>query len=131
MARVTGIGGVFLKAKDPKALTAWYAKHLGMSVEDWGGVILKWPADTASDKGLTVWNLAEQEGEWFSPSRSSFMINYRIDDMAGMIAQLTAAGVPILKGPEQAENGKFAWVMDPEGNKVELWEPREWQNLEG
>ena len=129
MARVTGIGGVFFKAKDPKALTAWYAKHFGMSVEEWGGVILKWPSDTATDDGLTVWNLAEQEGEWFSPSRSSFMINYRIDDMAGMIAQLTAAGIAILKGPEQAENGKFAWVMDPEGNKVELWEPRAWQTI--
>lgn len=90
-------------------------------------MILKWPSDTANDDGLTVWNLAEQEGEWFSPSRSSFMINYRIDDMAGMIAQLTAAGIAILKGPDQAENGKFAWVMDPEGNKVELWEPRAWQ----
>src|SRR5688572_9014805 len=105
MARVTGIGGVFLKAKDPKALTAWYAKHLGFRVEEWGGVILKWPEDKATDKGLTVWNLAEQEGTWFSPSRSSFMINYRVDDMSGMLSQLRTAGIEILKGPDQAENG--------------------------
>jgi predicted enzyme related to lactoylglutathione lyase len=129
MARVTGIGGVFFKARDHKGLTAWYEKHLGLKIEEWGGSILKWPEDTASDKGLTVWNLAEQEGSWFSPSRSSFMINYRIDDMEGMLRQLAAAGIAIVKGPEQAENGKFAWILDPEGNKVELWEPREWQSL--
>lgn len=129
MARVTGIGGVFFKARDPKALTAWYAKHLGFKIEEWGGSILKWSEDTANDKGLTVWNLAEQEGTWFSPSKSSFMINYRIDDMDGMLRQLSAAGISVVKGPEQAENGKFAWILDPEGNKVELWEPREWQSL--
>lgn len=129
MARVTGIGGVFLKAKDPKSLTAWYAKHLGLAVEEWGGAILKWPEDKATDKGLTVWNLAEQNGTWFSPSTSSVMINYRIDDMDGMLKQLAAAGIALVKGPDQAENGKFAWILDPEGNKVELWEPREWQSL--
>ena len=129
MARITGIGGVFFKAKDPKALSDWYVKHLGIQLEEWGGAILKWPEDKATDKGLTVWNLAKHDTDWFSPSQSSFMINYRIDDMAGMLAQLKAGGVAIQKGPEQAENGKFAWIMDPEGNKLELWEPREWQDL--
>src|SRR5436190_24330699 len=88
MARVTGIGGVFLKARDHKALTAWYEKHLGMKIDSWGGSVLRWPDDKATDKGCTVWNLAEQNGEWFSPSTSSFMINYRIDDMDGMLALL-------------------------------------------
>jgi len=126
MARVTGIGGVFFKASDTKALAAWYAEHLGLQLEDFGGAILRWPDDTANDEGLTVWHLAERSSDWFSPSESPFMINYRIDDMAGMIEQLERGGVEIVKGPEQHENGKFAWVMDPEGNKIELWEPRKW-----
>lgn len=126
MARITGIGGVFFKADDPKALAAWYQKHLGFSLEEWGGAILKWPEDTAEDKGLTVWSLAARESQWFAPSTSQFMINYRVDDLDGLLAQLQAAGVPVQQGPEKAENGKFAWVMDPEGNKVELWEPKNW-----
>lgn len=128
MARVTGIGGVFIKSsKNGKALASWYEKHLGLRLEDFGGAILKWPEDNAEDKGLTVWHVAEKNSDWFSPSESSFMINYRIDDMAGMIEQLKKAGVEIWKGPEAHENGKFAWVMDPEGNKVELWEPKIWR----
>jgi predicted enzyme related to lactoylglutathione lyase len=126
MARVTGIGGVFFKARDPKALAAWYAKHLGFALEDWGGAILKWPEDKAEDKGLTVWSLAESDSKWFAPSESNLMINYRVDDLGALLAQLTEAGVKIVKGPDAEENGKFAWIMDPEGNKVELWEPKIW-----
>lgn len=127
MARVTGIGGVFFKARgDKDALASWYQKHLGIELESFGGAVLKWEEDRAEDKGMTVWCLAEPGSEWFSPSTSSFMINYRVDDMAGMIAQLEAGGVVIIQGPESHENGKFAWVMDPEGNKVELWEPKIW-----
>ncbi|MCI0518508.1 MAG: VOC family protein [Woeseiaceae bacterium] len=132
MARVTGIGGVFFRAREnSRALAAWYEKHLGMNPESFGGVILNWRDDTADDKGLTVWHVAEKDSEWFSPSKSPFMINYRIDDMAGMIEQLKRGGVDILQGPESHENGKFAWIMDPEGNKVELWEPRLWREDEG
>ena len=127
MAKVTGIGGVFfLSNKDSKALSAWYQKHLGIALEDWGGAILRWPADKAEDEGLTVWNVADKDSKWFAPSTARFMINYRVDDMAGMIAQLKAAGIEIIKGPESAENGKFAWLLDPEGNKVELWQPMKW-----
>ena len=127
MARITGIGGVFFKSKnDNAALGAWYQKHLGMSLESWGGAILKWPDDKAEDKGLTVWTVAEKESKWFSPSDSSFMINYRVDNLDEMIAQLRADGIEIIQGPESAENGKFAWIMDPDGNKVELWEPMLW-----
>ncbi len=127
MARITGIGGVFFKSRDDRAaLAAWYQEHLGISLESFGGAILKWPDDKAEDKGLTVWHIAEKESQWFSPSDSSFMINYRVDDLGEMIAQLRAGGVEIIQGPESHENGKFAWIMDPEGNKVELWEPMIW-----
>jgi predicted enzyme related to lactoylglutathione lyase len=128
MARVTGIGGVFLKARDPKALSEWYAKHLGFVLEPWGGAILKWPEDTADDRGLTVWNLTEQTSTWFAPSESNFMINYRVDDLEALAKDLAAAGIPLLNPIEKHENGKFGWVMDPEGNKVELWEPKLWDD---
>jgi predicted enzyme related to lactoylglutathione lyase len=129
MAKVTGIGGVFFKStSDHKALAAWYEKHLGLSLEPWGGAILKWPDDKAEDKGLTVWNLAAGDSKWFSPSQASFMINYRVDDLIGLLDQLRAAGVDIVQGPESHENGKFAWIMDPDGNKVELWEPMLWDD---
>ena len=124
MAKVTGIGGVFLKCKgDRAALAAWYSEHLGMELEDWGGAILKWPDDPARDGGLTVWHLADRDSDWFAPSDSAFMINYRVDDLEALLAQLRAAGVETVAGPESHENGKFAWILDPDGNKVELWEP--------
>jgi predicted enzyme related to lactoylglutathione lyase len=127
MAKITGIGGVFFKAKgDDKQLARWYAQHLGIALEEWGGAILKWPEDKANDGGLTVWNLAANDSQWFSPSTSSFMINYRVDDMLALIDQLKKAGIEILKGPESHENGRFAWIMDPDGNKLELWEPKAW-----
>jgi predicted enzyme related to lactoylglutathione lyase len=129
MARVTGIGGVFFKAKSENtALAAWYQKHLGLPLEDFGGAILKWPDDRAEDRGLTVWHVAEKDSQWFSPSQSSFMINYRVDNLAEMLADLAKAGVEIVSGPEAHENGKFAWIMDPDGNKVELWEPTLWDD---
>lgn len=124
MAKVTGIGGVFIKSRDnAQQLSAWYAEHLGLTLEDFGGAVIQWQEDTAEDKGLTVWKVAEKESAWFD---APFMINYRVDDMEGMVEQLREAGIEILKGPESHENGKFAWILDPEGNKVELWEPRIW-----
>lgn len=127
MAKVTGIGGVFLKCRgDSAALAAWYRKYLGLPLESWGGAVLRWPDDKANDGGLTVWSLAAADSSWFSPSDSAFMINYRVDDLDGLLAQLRAAGIEPVAGPESHENGKFAWVMDPDGNKVELWEPMAW-----
>ena len=128
MPKITGIGGVFFKttAGQPD-LAQWYAKHLGFALEDWGGALLKWESDTANDGGLTVWNVAAADSKWFEPSASAFMINYRVDDLDGMIAQLEAAGVALQAGPETHENGKFAWIMDPAGNKIELWEPWAWK----
>ena len=129
MARVTGVGGIFFKSTgDHAALAAWYQKHLGMSLEAWGGAILRWPDDKAEDRGLTVWHVAEKNTQWFSPSHSSFMVNYRVDDLNALLAQLRAGGVEIVGGPESHENGKFAWIMDPDGNKVELWEPKIWDD---
>lgn len=127
MAKITGIGGVFLKCKgDSAALSAWYQTHLGMPLESWGGAVLRWPDDKAEDQGLTVWNLASRDSQWFQPSDSAFMINYRVDDLDALLAQLRAADVAVIAGPESHENGKFAWIMDPDGNKVELWEPKLW-----
>ncbi len=134
MAKVTGIGGVFFKSQnDHKALAQWYKKHLGIKLEDFGGAIMKWQDDKVEDGGMTVWHVAEKDTEWFSPSASSFMVNYRVDDMAGMIAQLQKGGVDIQRGPESHPNGSFAWIIDPDGNKVELWEPKAWdeKNAEG
>ncbi|MEP7211854.1 MAG: VOC family protein [Acidobacteriota bacterium] len=127
MAKITGIGGVFLKSKGKGSeLAEWYKTNLGLDLESWGGSILKWPEDKADDGGLTVWSSADHDTKWFSPSESSFMINYRIDNMDEMVEQLKQNGVEIVGGPDSAENGKFAWIMDPDGNKVELWEPMAW-----
>jgi predicted enzyme related to lactoylglutathione lyase len=129
MAKVTGVGGVFFKSRgDHKALAAWYQKHLGLTLEPFGGAILRWPDDKAEDRGLTVWHVAGKDSKWFSPSESSFMINYRVDDLVELLSQLRAAGVEVVGGPESAENGKFAWIMDPDGTKVELWEPMLWDD---
>ena len=129
MAKVTGIGGVFIKSTgDGPALAAWYRQHLGMSLEDFGGAILKWPDDKADDGGLTVWHVAGKDSKWFSPSSSSFMINYRVDNLGELLTQLRASSVEVVSGPESHENGKFAWIMDPDGNKVELWEPMAWDD---
>lgn len=129
MAKVTGIGGVFMLANDnAKALSTWYYENLGMQPEDFGGVVLQWQEDVANDNGLTVWHIADKDSEWFSPSESRFMINYRVDDLDEMISKLKANDVEIIGGPESHENGKFAWIMDPEGNKIELWEPMLWDD---
>ena len=126
-ARVTGIGGVFfLSQGKSEILSSWYEKHLGMRIEPFGAAVLKWEDDTAEDNGLTVWHVGDRDSDWFSPSKSTFMINYRVDDLETMVEQLTAAGIEILQGPEYHENGVFAWIMDPEGNKIELWEPKVW-----
>jgi predicted enzyme related to lactoylglutathione lyase len=123
MPHVTGIGGVFFKSKDAKALMAWYAKNLGITLRPWGGAVLRWSDDPGADKAATAWNVYDGNSDQFSPSQATFMINYRVDDLVGMIADLKKAGVKILKEPEASEFGKFASIMDPDGNRIELWEP--------
>ena len=106
MARITGIGGIFFKSRnDSAALAAWYQKHLGMPLESFGGAVLKWPDDKAEDKGLTVWHIAEKESEWFSPSDSPFMINYRVDNLDEMIAQLRQAESKSSAAPNRTKTG--------------------------
>src|SRR5256885_15685438 len=101
MAKITGISGGVPKGKrDHKALAAWYQKNLGMPLEPWGGAALRWPDDRAEDKGATAWHVASATSDWFSPSESSFQINYRVDNLLEMISQLKSADVQILKGPE-------------------------------
>ena len=125
--RVTGIGGVFFLAnEDNQALAQWYAEHLGIPMESWGGGVLEWRDDHAEDGGSTVWHVAAQDSEWFGPSKARFMINYRVDDLAKLIEKLEAAGIEMHGETEYHENGAFAWVIDPEGNKIELWEPKLW-----
>jgi predicted enzyme related to lactoylglutathione lyase len=124
MKRVTGIGGVFFKAKDPKRLGDWYRRHLGMHVEDWGGVVFRWSCDdNPSGAGSTVWSPFEATTQYFEPSDASFMINYRVEDLHALLAQLRAEGCDVDERVEESEHGKFGWIMDPEGNRIELWQP--------
>ena len=121
MERVTGIGGIFIKASDPDSLRAWYRDHLGVQLEPWGGAAFKW-TEKSGREGLTVWNTFARDSKYFDPSTSPFMINYRVGDLDAIIIQLQGQGIePISR--EDGEFGRFAWLLDPEGNKVELWEP--------
>ena len=123
MKRVTGIGGVLFKAKDPKALGDWYRMHLGMNIEEWGGVVFQWADDNPEGTGSTNWTLFKDDAEYFAPSTSRFMINYRVDDLDALITKLREEGCDVDEKVEDTEFGKFGWVMDPEGNRLELWEP--------
>ena len=119
--RITGIGGVFFKAKDPKALAAWYRDVLGLPLEAYGGAALRY--DAPKHPPALAWNAFPASTKYFAPSTGDFMINYAVDDMDAIITRLRAKGVEILKREDDA-NGHFAWILDPEGNKVELWEPK-------
>ena len=124
MKRVTGIGGIFFKAKDPVALRAWYQKHLGIDVQQWGGAAFTWADDAGKPtNGTTVWSIGSTEGDYYAPSQAPFMVNYRVVDLAGLLEALRAEGCNVLEKTDDSEYGKFGWVMDPEGNKVELWQP--------
>lgn len=127
MARVTGIGGVFFKARDPKALAAWYRTHLGMEITEWGGVAFRWADDPAGAAGTTIWNPFAADTTYFAPGTASFMINYRVDDVHALVATLREAGCAVDDKVETSEYGTFGWVVDPEGNKLELWQPPQGQ----
>ena len=124
MQRVTGIGGVFFHAKDPARLRDWYKKHLGIDVQDWGGAAFPWAdADGKPTGGTTVWSIGQAGNDYFAPSKAPFMVNYRVADLHALLAALRKEGCDVLEKVDESEFGKFGWVMDPEGNKVELWEP--------
>ncbi|MFN8446900.1 MAG: VOC family protein [Caldilineaceae bacterium] len=122
MKRVTGVGGIFFKAKDPATLGAWYKKHLGIDVQEWGGAMFNWADAGEPEKGMTVWNVSGMDDDHFAPSTSPFMINYLVADLHSLIQELRAEGCNVLDQVEESEYGKFGWVIDPEGNKIELWE---------
>ena len=124
MKRVTGLGGVFFKAKDPKTMHAWYRRHLGIDVQEWGGAVFPWAdAEGRPVGGTTVWSIGPAQSEQFAPSTAPFMINYRVADVRALLQALKDEGCQVLDRFEDSEYGKFGWVIDPEGNKVELWEP--------
>ena len=124
--RVTGIGGVFFKARDPKALSVWYREKLGLAVRDGGAFAsFEWrDREEPGRVGTTAWSLFRSDSTYFAPSQATFMLNYRVRDLDRMLAQLRALGVNVESKVAEDGNGKFAWVVDPEGNKVELWEPK-------
>ncbi|TXG80851.1 MAG: VOC family protein [Rhodocyclaceae bacterium] len=126
MQRVTGIGGIFFKARDPKALSAWYAKHLGLCVADWGGAVFQWGGKD-SPAGMTLWSPFAQDTGYMKPGSASFMVNFRVANLATLLTTLRAEGCQVLDKVEDSEYGKFGWVIDPEGNKIELWQPPEGQ----
>ncbi|MGN6518917.1 MAG: VOC family protein [Dokdonella sp.] len=124
MKRVTGIGGIFFKSRDPKALGAWYKRHLGIDVQAWGGAAFRWNGpDNPDGVGTTAWNPFPEDTGYFAPSTASFMINYRVDDLHALLAALRAEGVQVEDRVEESEYGTFGWAVDPDGNKFELWQP--------
>ena len=119
MARALGVGGVFLKARDPKVLSAWYATHLGIQTQEGGSLAFDGPESA----GMTVFAHFPQETTYFGDGAQSSMVNFRVDDLDQLLANLAAAGVRIDAHREEASYGRFAWIWDPEGNRVELWQP--------
>jgi len=118
MAKAVGFGGVFLKARDPKALGQWYAEHLGIPSQDGGSLAFEGPESA----GMTVFAHFPADTKYFGEGTQQVMINFRVDDLDGLLKKLEAAGVRIDPKRDDHEYGKFAWIWDPEGNRVELWE---------
>lgn len=124
MAKVLGVGGVFFKSRDEAALRDWYGRVLGLSFEDWGGVIFE-PQLAASHPGAaTVFASFQADTDYFEPSTNEFMINLMVDDMDGVLARCAQHGVTPLRRLDDEPNGRFAHILDPEGRKLELWEPK-------
>ena len=125
MQRVTGIGGIFIKSAQPEVLRAWYQRHLGLDIQPWGGTAFPWqvPGRTEPDGGATVWSIFDASSGYFAPSTAPFMVNYRVEDLHALLALLRQEGCPVDDKVEESEYGKFGWVMDPDGNRIELWQP--------
>jgi lactoylglutathione lyase len=124
MTRVTGIGGIFFKAQDQQKLQSWYSEHLGIESEGESGHTFSWREHDAPDKtGMTVWSIFPGDTKYFDPGISSFMINYRVEDLPALMEQLRREGVTVDSEIQEFPYGRFAWISDPEGNRIELWEP--------
>lgn len=119
--RITGVGGVFFRSPDPKALAAWYRDMLGIAVEDWGGAALK--TDAPNHPPVVVWGPFAQDTKYFAPSTREFMINFAVDDLDAFLARIAAKGVEPVGRDDSDPSGRFAWIVDPDGTKVELWQP--------
>lgn len=124
MARITGIGGVFIKSADPHALSAWYRDKLGIEIESWGGAVLK---QSPQSPPQAVWSPFEEGTQYFEPSKRDVMINFAVDDLNAYLKEIEARGVKVVGKMETDPNGKFAWMIDPDGTKIELWEPAKGQ----
>jgi predicted enzyme related to lactoylglutathione lyase len=122
MAKVTGLGGIFFKSRDPAALAAWYAKHLGLDAEEWGGARF---VENEQRPGYTLWSPFAADTSYFGAGAQSYMINFRVDDLDALLAQLRANGVVVDERVDQSEFGRFGWITDPEGTRIELWQPPE------
>lgn len=123
MAKILGLGGLFFKSPDPEALCKWYADVLGFPIDGWPGAIFQL-ADTGGRQAFTVWSAFKADTDYFAPSAQPFMMNFRVDDLDGFLAEIEAKGAAVTRHDGGDDNGRFAWVMDPDGNKVELWEPK-------
>jgi predicted enzyme related to lactoylglutathione lyase len=121
--KVTGIGGIFFKTKDPKKMKSWYKKNLGLITNEYGSVFEFRSTDEPNQKGYLVWSPFSQDTKYFDPSKKEFMINYRVENLVELLEQLKKEGIEIIGEMEEYDYGKFAHIIDPEGNKIELWEP--------
>lgn len=122
MKKVTGIGGIFFKCKNPTEIKAWYQTHLGLHTNDYGAVFEWRQSDDSSKKGFTQWSPFGDQTTYFEPSPKDFMINYRVEDIVALVAELRQNGVTVLGDIETYDYGKFVHILDPEGNKIELWQ---------
>ena len=122
MAKAIGLGGIFFKSSDPAALTAWYVKHLVLTAEAWGGVRFD---ENEQRPGSTLWSPFPADTDHFGAGLQTCMINFRVDDLHGLLAQLRADGVAVDDRVDESEFGRFGWITDPEGSRVELWQPPE------
>lgn len=123
MKKVTGIGGIFFKCKDPKKMTDWYQKNLGLNTNPYGATFEWHEGDDSTKKGSTQWTPFSETTTYFAPSAKDFMINYRVDNLEALVAELKQNGVTIVDTMETYDYGKFIHILDDEGNKIELWEP--------
>src|SRR5580658_36566 len=125
MEKVTGIGGIFFKSKDPKAVNEWYKTHLGFNTTPYGTSFEWRDIDDSTKKGLTQWNPFKETTKYFEPSTKDFMINYRVENIEALVEQLKNEGVTIVDKIEDSDYGKFVHILDIEGNKIQLWEPKD------
>jgi catechol 2,3-dioxygenase-like lactoylglutathione lyase family enzyme len=119
MAKVIGFGGIFFKSRDPQALRDWYARHLGIVVDDYGAGF----AEDATRPGLTLWAPSAEDTNYFAPSTREFMLSFRVDDLDALLDKLRTAGVQVDANVHADGNGRFGWIVDPDGTRIELWQP--------